>query len=134
LAADFCDKNPRMAKTAVPNSSSTTNYTPTHDEVAAHAYQIYLREGCAEGRDLDHWLQAEAELRLRAHGNGNGLNGHADGEPRTERPSAPARATKPEPSAALPNSVVPPGAPIAQVTRGTTPRRPGGKREAAAAK
>jgi hypothetical protein len=45
-----------MAKTLVPNAS------PTHDEIAAQAYQIYLREGCVAGRDLEHWLQAEAEL------------------------------------------------------------------------
>ena len=54
-----------MAKTLV-NSSA-----PTHDEIAAHAYEIYLREGCVAGRDLDHWLQAEAELR-NGNGNGNG--------------------------------------------------------------
>lgn len=35
---------------------------PTHDEIAAQAYQIYLREGAVAGRDLEHWLQAETEL------------------------------------------------------------------------
>lgn len=35
---------------------------PTHDEIAAQAYQIYLREGAIAGRDLEHWLQAETEL------------------------------------------------------------------------
>ena len=35
---------------------------PTRDEVAAIAYQIYLQEGRPEGRDLQHWLEAEAQL------------------------------------------------------------------------
>lgn len=56
-----------MAKKLVSN-----DYTPTHDEIAAQAYEIYLREGCVAGRDLDHWLQAEQEVRARANGNGNG--------------------------------------------------------------
>jgi len=91
-----------MAKTLVSNSSA-----PTHDEIAAHAYEIYLREGCVAGRELDHWLQAEAELR-----NGNGQSqqnlqapsGHADtaktiAAPPTAsvaapRPTAPRRAAK----------------------------------------
>src|ERR1051326_4267779 len=64
----------RMAKTAVTTAASapktlTANSTPTHDEIAAQAYQIYLREGCVEGRDLEHWLQAEAELRGQSNGN-----------------------------------------------------------------
>ena len=33
------------------------------DEIAARAYEIYVREGRSDGRDMDHWLQAESELR-----------------------------------------------------------------------
>lgn len=109
-----------------------TNSTPTHDEIAAHAYQIYLREGCVEGRDMDHWLQAEAELRDRgANGNGHG-NGHS-----TETIAATERASTPrviQQQSILPNSVTPATTPIAQVTRSTTPRKSSNKREAAAAK
>jgi hypothetical protein len=107
-----------------------TNSTPTHDEIAAHAYQIYLREGCVEGRDMDHWLKAEAELRARST-NGNG-NGHT-----TQAPAATERATTPRPAkqeSILPNSVTPATTPIAQVTRSTSPRKSSNKREAAAAK
>ncbi|MEW6159542.1 MAG: DUF2934 domain-containing protein [Verrucomicrobiota bacterium] len=39
-----------------------TTSPPTHEEIAAEAYNIYLSEGCIDGRDLDHWLQAEARL------------------------------------------------------------------------
>jgi len=35
---------------------------PTHEEIAARAYQIYLERGCQHGHDLDDWLQAEYEL------------------------------------------------------------------------
>jgi len=125
----------RMAKTVLPSksmiNSTSSNTTPTHDEIAAQAYQIYLREGCVEGRDLDHWLQAEAELRGRVNGHSNGISAQ-DGA-RTERASVSARGGKSEGSI-LPNSVVPPSTPIAQVTRTTTPRRNNGKREAVAAK
>src|ERR1043165_7736268 len=110
-----------MAKTASPTSSMTSS-TPTHDEIAAQAYQIYLREGCAEGRALDHWLRAEAELRERANGNGNGNGYHAEAN---QQSTAPARsAEKREQSAAagiLPNSVVLPQAPTHRGARGTAP-------------
>jgi len=35
---------------------------PTHQEIAARAYQIYLERGRLEGHDIDDWLQAEYEL------------------------------------------------------------------------
>jgi len=35
---------------------------PTCNEVAALAFQIYLREGRPQGRDLQHWSEAEAQL------------------------------------------------------------------------
>jgi hypothetical protein len=35
---------------------------PTHDEIAARAYEIYLREGRPAGREQEHWTAAEAEL------------------------------------------------------------------------
>ena len=33
------------------------------DEIAQRAYQIFEREGRMDGRDMEHWLQAERELR-----------------------------------------------------------------------
>src|ERR1043165_781985 len=115
-----------MAKTASP-TSSTQNWTPTHDEIAAQAYQIYLREGCVEGRDMDHWLRAESELRERT--NGNGHSNGANSQPRSQREqqeqtsvAANGGAAKQDQGSVLPNSVVPPTTPIAQVNRGTTPK------------
>jgi hypothetical protein len=121
------------------------NYTPTHDEIAAHAYQIYLREGCRDGCDMDNWLRAESELRERAQ---QGAQPRQVAEPSMEssekRTGASTSAAKESGSngrangidtaaAVLPNSVVPPTAPVAQVSR-TTGSRKSGKREPALAK
>ena len=50
-----------------------TGFVPSPDEVARRAYFTYLNEGSPQGRDLQHWLAAEAELvaernRTRVHG------------------------------------------------------------------
>jgi hypothetical protein len=37
---------------------------PSHDEVARNAYEIYLKEGCPQGRDVQHWLMAEAHMSV----------------------------------------------------------------------
>lgn len=121
-----------MAKTVEPNTSRTISTTPTHDEIAAHAYQIYLREGCVEGRDMEHWLQAESELRQQTNG-----TGHVEPvreQMATPQSRAPSEALDKESGAALSTSGVPPSAPVAQVSRNNAPRRNSGKREAAAAK
>jgi hypothetical protein len=40
-----------------------------HDEISRRAREIWEREGRPEGRDMEHWLQAEAELhRESEHG------------------------------------------------------------------
>jgi hypothetical protein len=36
---------------------------PSHEErVRARAHEIWVHEGYPDGRDLDHWRQAEAEI------------------------------------------------------------------------
>ena len=35
---------------------------PTHAEIAARAYELYVQRGRLEGYDKDDWLQAEYEL------------------------------------------------------------------------
>ena len=37
----------------------------TEVEIATCAYFLYVNEGCPAGRELDHWLEAEARLRDR---------------------------------------------------------------------
>ena len=51
----------------------------THEEIALCAYHIWKAEGCAEGRAIDHWLQAELQLRAeRALDNPQRLEAQAD--------------------------------------------------------
>ena len=39
-----------------------TYHRPTHQEIAARAYQIFLERGRVAGHEIDDWLQAEYEL------------------------------------------------------------------------
>ncbi len=48
-------------------------FVPSPDEVARRAYFTYTNEGSRPGRDVQHWLAAEAELiaernQTRTHG------------------------------------------------------------------
>jgi hypothetical protein len=38
------------------------NFAPSADEVARRAYFSYENEGSKPGRDVQHWLKAEADL------------------------------------------------------------------------
>jgi len=33
-----------------------------HDAIAQRAYELFMQEGFEHGRDLEHWLRAEAEV------------------------------------------------------------------------
>jgi len=46
-----------------PSSRSAHPPAPTHEQIAAVAYQLYRENGCQEGRDLENWLKA-TELLL----------------------------------------------------------------------
>jgi hypothetical protein len=69
----------RSTKLADESSSVTTNLvgapdepqfyrdaaftaTPTQEEIAERAYELYLKRGKAPGHELENWLQAEKEL------------------------------------------------------------------------
>jgi hypothetical protein len=39
--------------------------TPTHDEIARRAHQLYEARGGEHGRDVEDWLRAECELQQR---------------------------------------------------------------------
>lgn len=36
---------------------------PTQDAIARRAYELFCERGCANGQDVEDWLQAEQELR-----------------------------------------------------------------------
>lgn len=44
------------------SSSKSREKAPDNDAIAKRAWEIWQREGCPEGREMDHWLQAEREL------------------------------------------------------------------------
>lgn len=65
---------------------------PTIEDIAAEAYAIYQREGAVDGRDVDHWLRAEATLRERQAGASHpsreqGRQSHGEKEGREENSS-----------------------------------------------
>lgn len=50
-------------KTNQPARRARGTPAPTHDEISAYARAIWEAEGRPHGRDLEHWLMAEANLR-----------------------------------------------------------------------
>lgn len=51
-------------ETAVGREVEELSY-PTHEEIAAQAWDYYEADGRMDGRDLDHWLRSENELKTR---------------------------------------------------------------------
>jgi hypothetical protein len=43
-------------------SQNRIDFAPSPDEVARKAYACYVNEGSPQGRDVQHWLDAEAAL------------------------------------------------------------------------
>jgi len=39
-----------------------SNSTPTQEQIARRAYEIFIERGQPNGRDLEHWLEAERQL------------------------------------------------------------------------
>jgi len=35
---------------------------PSHEEITRRAYEIFIERGRPEGRDVEHWLEAEGQL------------------------------------------------------------------------
>jgi hypothetical protein len=46
----------------VDSNQTETDFVPSPDEVARKAYFTYVNEGSPLGRDVQHWLNAEAQL------------------------------------------------------------------------
>jgi len=45
-----------------PSKKTVTAVNPSRDKIAKRAYSLYLDQGCPEGQDVQHWLEAEAQL------------------------------------------------------------------------
>ncbi|HEV2331487.1 MAG TPA: DUF2934 domain-containing protein [Verrucomicrobiae bacterium] len=64
---DIFPRNQKPARATQPIpvgslSQNEINFTPSPDEVARRAYFTYVNQGSPQGREVQHWLQAEAEL------------------------------------------------------------------------
>jgi hypothetical protein len=46
----------------------TDSNTPTNEQIARRAYEIFMERGQPEGQDLAHWLEAERQLRAAGQG------------------------------------------------------------------
>jgi hypothetical protein len=56
-----------VSKTAAPSASATLLARElSYDEIAQHAYGLYMARGASEGGAIHDWLQAEHELRARS--------------------------------------------------------------------
>jgi len=57
-------QNPKtsVAATAAITKQNEADFTPSVDEVARKAYFTYVNQGSLPGREVQHWLEAEAEL------------------------------------------------------------------------
>ena len=55
---------PKTGSSSSPTSkkSRTAKSTPTREEIALRAYQIYLERGGTPGHELEDWIRAEHEL------------------------------------------------------------------------
>lgn len=42
---------------------------PTRGQIEQRAYELYLGRGCADGLDVEDWLQAESELLAKTEQN-----------------------------------------------------------------
>lgn len=63
----------RPLASSVNISQDEIDFVPFPDEVARRAYFSYVNEGSPQGREVQHWLDAEAQLiaernRTRVHG------------------------------------------------------------------
>jgi hypothetical protein len=56
----------KIANRGTANDVVTSASSPTHDEIARRAFEIFLKRGGNHGNDLEDWLQAEKEVSARA--------------------------------------------------------------------
>ncbi len=57
-------KKPKRTTSKAPSKAGNVpKGGPTREEIAAVAHSIWEREGWPEGRDVQHWLEAELQLR-----------------------------------------------------------------------
>lgn len=56
--------------------AKSTRSRPTYEDIARRAYEIYVSEGCPEGRAAEHWLAAEQSLGVKSTRRAQGTSSH----------------------------------------------------------
>jgi hypothetical protein len=46
-------------------AAAVSRHEPTHEDIAARAYELYLARGSLDGYSEEDWMLAEAELRRK---------------------------------------------------------------------
>jgi hypothetical protein len=59
-------KSPETSHAGTQSAKKTGPRQPSHDAIAARAFEIFLSRGAASGCDVSDWLRAENELKSRA--------------------------------------------------------------------
>ncbi|WP_375771831.1 DUF2934 domain-containing protein [Archangium gephyra] len=54
----------QMPESTARNAVASHRTSPTHEQIAKRAYEIFLARGADHGRHEDDWAQAERELKL----------------------------------------------------------------------
>ena len=54
--------HPPPRKSELHRAPTHARPAPTREEIARRAYELWQRNGCPQGRDVEHWCQAEREL------------------------------------------------------------------------
>jgi hypothetical protein len=54
---------PKMKAASNGKAAAVASAEPTHEEISARAYELYLARGSVDGYSEEDWLLAEAELR-----------------------------------------------------------------------
>jgi hypothetical protein len=69
---------------------------PSHEQITRRAYEIFIERGRPEGRDLEHWLEAEKQLRAVGQGkNASPVAATSSANSSTNITPTPIRATQP---------------------------------------
>jgi len=53
---------PRLVRKLDRRTTSRSPVSPSRDQIAVRAYELFVVEGGVHGHDVDHWLRAEREL------------------------------------------------------------------------
>lgn len=54
----------QMPETPARNAAASNRTSPTQEQIAKRAYEIFLARGGGHGRHQEDWAQAERELKL----------------------------------------------------------------------